>query len=323
MASKGERLRRLIEAPEIVVMPGVFDGFSARLVQQAGFASALISGAGLSEDRLGWPDVGLMGLAENVEGCKVIANCTDLLLVADGDTGYGNAVNVYFTIKALERAGVAGVMIEDQVWPKRCGHMAGKEIIPAEEMVQKVRAACDAREDPNLVIKARTDAAGPVGLDEAIRRGNLYAEAGADLLFADALLSADDIARFCHSVPKPVAVNMGFGIRRRSTTPLLSVRELQEMGVAVVEFPRMLTAAAIGGMMRAMEAFRESLATGRVVERPELLVSFEELNNLMGFPWIQQLERRYLTEAQLKAKYGRGEDAGASRHDAALASGGN
>ena len=152
MSSKGQRLRALINAPEIVVMPVVFDGFRARLVRRMGFEAALISGAGLSEDRLGWPDVGLMGLAENVEGSRMIATATDLLLLADADTGYGNAVNVYFTVKALERAGVAGVMIEDQVWPKRCGHMAGKEVISAEEMVQKVRAACDAREDPQLVI---------------------------------------------------------------------------------------------------------------------------------------------------------------------------
>lgn len=304
MASKGQQLRALINAPEILVLPGVFDGFSARLIRRMGFSAALISGAGLSEDRLGWPDVGLMGLAENVEGSRMIATCTDLLLIADADTGYGNAVNVYFTVRALEQAGVAGVMIEDQVWPKRCGHMAGKEVIPADEMVQKVRAACDAREDPHLVIKARTDAAGPLGLDEAIRRANLYAEAGADLLFADALLSAKDIERFCRSVSKPVAVNMGFGIRKRATTPLLSARELQDMGVAVVDVPRLLTAAAVTGMTRALEAFKESLASGRVVERPDLLVSFEELNDLVGFSKVQELEQRYLTEQQLQAKYG-------------------
>lgn len=304
MASKGQRLRELIHAPEILALPAIYDGFSARLVRRMGFQAAIISGAGLSEGRMGWADVGLMGLAENVEGSRAITTCTDLLLLADGDTGYGNAVNVYFTVKAFERAGVAGVMIEDQVWPKRCGHMAGKEVIPAEEMVQKIRAACDAREDPQLVIKARTDAAGPLGLDEAIRRANLYAEAGADLLFADALLSARDIERFCRNVPKPVVVNMGFGLRKRATTPLLSARELQELGVRVVVFGRLLTAAAINGMTRALEALKESLETGRVVERPDLLVSFEELNDLMGFPWLQDLERRYLTEDQLRAKYG-------------------
>ena len=304
MVSKGERLRQLIRAPEILVMPGVFDGFSARLVQRMGFEAALISGAGLSEDRMGRPDVGLMGLAENVEGSRAIVACTDLLLVADADTGYGNAVNVYYTVEALEQAGVAGVMIEDQVWPKRCGHMAGKEVIPAEEMVQKIRAACDARDDPHLVIKARTDAAGPLGLDEAIRRGNRYAEAGADLVFADALLSADDIARFCRSVPAPVAVNMGFGIRQRATTPLLSARDLHEMGAAVVEYPRLLTACAVRGMTRGLEALQESLRTGEVVERPDLLVSFEEMNDLVGLPEIQALERRYLTDEQLHAKYG-------------------
>lgn len=304
MTSQGQRLKTLIRAPEILVMPGVFDGFSARLVQAMGFASALISGAGLSEARLGRPDVGLMGLADNLDGTRAIAACTDLLLIADGDTGYGNAVNVYHAVRAFEQAGVAGVMLEDQVWPKRCGHMAGKEVIPAEEMVQKVHAAVDARRDASFVIKARTDAAGPLGLPEAIRRANLYAEAGADLLFADALLSAEDISHFCRSVSAPVAVNMGFGIRPRATTPLLSAAQLQDMGVAVVAFPRLLTAAAIQGMKHSLAALRESLSTGKIVERPDLLVSFEELNTLMGFGEIQDLEKRYLTGAQLRGKYG-------------------
>ncbi len=305
MPSVGHRLKQLIRAPEILALPGVFDGFSARLVRGAGFEAAFLTGAGLSEDRLGRPDVGLMGLAENLEGSRAIAACTDLLLIGDADTGYGNAVNVFFAVRAFEQAGLAGVMLEDQVWPKRCGHMAGKELISADEMVQKIRAACDARVDPDFVIKARTDAAGPLGLEEAVRRGVRYAEAGADLVFADALLSAGDIETFCRRVPAPVSVNMGFGIRQRGTTPLLSARELEGMGVAVVIFPRLLTAAAVRGMRNGLDALQESLRTGRVVDRPELMVSFEELNELVGLGEIHELEGRYLTPAQLDAKYGR------------------
>src|SRR6266550_162124 len=140
-------LRRLINAPEILALPGVFDGFSTRLVQRAGYKAAFITGSGVSEARLGQPDVGLMGLEENVAAARAMTACSDLALLADGDTGYGNAVNVYHTVRAFERAGVAGVMLEDQVWPKRCGHMKGKEVISAEEMVEKIRAAASSRSD--------------------------------------------------------------------------------------------------------------------------------------------------------------------------------
>lgn len=300
---KAAELRRLIQAPEILVMPGVYNGFSARLVERRGYRAALVSGAGVSEDVLGRPDVGLLGLEDNLRACRALAACTSIPLLGDGDTGYGNAVNVYYAVRAFEQAGLAGVMIEDQVWPKRCGHMAGKEVIPVEEMVEKVHAAVEARRDPAFVIKARTDAAGPLGVAEAIRRLTRYAEAGADLLFADALLAVEDIRAVAANVPKPLAVNMGFGIRARATTPLVSARDLEAMGVAVVIYPRLLTAAALRGMMRALEALEESLGSGRVVERPDLVVSFEELNDLMGFGEIQALEARYLTESQRKAKY--------------------
>jgi len=287
-------------------MPGVFDGFSARLVEGRGFVAALVSGAGLSESRLGRPDVGLMGLHENLDGTRAIADCTNLSLIADADTGYGNAVNVYHAVRAFEAAGVAGVMIEDQVWPKRCGHLAGKEVVDAEEMVQKVLAAVDARRDPDFVIKARTDAAGPLGIEEAVRRATLYAEAGADLVFADALTSEADIERFCRGVPAPACINMGFGIRTRSSTPLLSARRLQELGAAVVIVPRLLTAAAVRGMLSALDVFEESLRTGVAADRPDLSTDFETLYSLMGFPEVQELERRFLSQAELQRKYGSG-----------------
>jgi len=304
--SAGQRLRALIEAPEIVVLPGVFDGFSTRLVRHAGYAAAFITGSGVSESRLGQPDVGFMGLEENVAAARAIAACADLLLLADADTGYGNALNVHHAVRAFERAGVAGLMLEDQVWPKRCGHMKGKEVISADEMVQKIRAAAAAREDPAFVIKSRTDVLATHGLHEAIRRMNLYAEAGADLLFADAALSVDDIATLAREVTKPLSVNMGFGIRQRSTTPLLSAAQLQDLGVAVVIYPRLLTACALRGMQQGLALLRQSLDSGQAVDRPDALVSFEELHDIMGMAEVEALEQQFLTPAQLAAKYGSG-----------------
>jgi len=302
--SAGWRLRALIEAPEILVLPGVFDGFSARLVHHAGYRAAFITGSGVSESRLGQPDVGFMGLEENVAAARAIAACSDLLLLADADTGYGNALNVHHAVRAFERAGVAGLMLEDQVWPKRCGHMKGKEVIPADEMVQKIRAAAAAREDPAFVIKSRTDVLATHGLAEAVRRLNLYAEAGADLLFADAAMSVDDIATLAREATRPLSVNMGFGIRQRSTTPLISAAQLQDLGVAVVIYPRLLTACALRGMQRGLAFLRESLDSGRPVDRPDALVSFEELHDIMGIAEVEALEQRFLTPAQLVAKYG-------------------
>jgi 2-methylisocitrate lyase-like PEP mutase family enzyme len=294
MSSKGKQLKELIHAPKILITPGVYDGFSVRLAQKLGFQSGTISGAGVSESKLGWADRGIMGYGENVEACRRIAACSDLLLQGDADTGYGNALNVYFTVRGFEDAGLAAVMIEDQVWPKRCGHMAGKAVIPAEEMVQKIKGAVAARRDPDFVIKARTDAVAPLGVEEAIRRLNMYAEAGADCLFADALLSAKDIERVAKSVPKPLSVNMGLGIRSRPTTPLLSPKQLEEMGVAQISYPRLLSTAAVKGMMNALRVFKEEVVEkNNVVDRPDLLVSFGELNELMGLEDLEALEKQF------------------------------
>ena len=293
-ASKGRQLKELIQSPQILVTPGVYDGYSVRLTQKMGFKSGSITGAGTSESRLGWADRGVMGLDENVANARRLADCSDLLLRADADTGYGNAMSVYFATRAFEKAGVAAVMFEDQVWPKRCGHMAGKSVIPAEEMVQKVKAACDARIDPDFIIISRTDAAGTHGVEEAIRRLNLYAEAGADCLYADALMSKADIAKVAKGVPKPLIVNMGLGMRTRKTTPLMTPKELEDIGVAVVSYPRLLTTAALMGMMNAMKVFKnEVMDKHQLVERTDLQVSFEELNDLMGMKELDELERRY------------------------------
>src|SRR3989442_13134284 len=226
--------RMLIQAPDLLVMPGIFDGFSARLVAQTGFSAGFISGAGLSETLLGYSDVGLLGFELNLAAVTRLVACCPLPLLADADTGYGNAVNVYHTTRAFEQAGMAGLMIEDQTWPKRCGHMQGKEVITAEEMVEKVHAVCDARRDPALVMMARTDAFATHGLQEVLRRLTLYAQAGADLLFADPLGSEHDIAIVARHVPKPPCVNIGLRIRAPATTPLIAPLQLQALRVAVV-----------------------------------------------------------------------------------------
>ncbi|WP_216851255.1 oxaloacetate decarboxylase [Acidisphaera sp. L21] len=298
IVSPGAALRAIMAEPGITIAPGVYDGFSLRLVEQAGFKTANVTGAGLSETTLGWPDVGLMGYAENVRASGALAAASRIPLSADGDTGYGNAMNVYFTIQGFERAGLACLMIEDQVWPKRCGHMEGKQVISAEEGVEKILAAAEARRDPDFVIKARTDATAILGLAEAIRRLNLYADAGADILFADALLSAEDIGTVARNVSKPLSVNMGFGIRQRPTTPLLSARQLEDLGVKAVSYPRMLTAAAIQGMKNALEVFGQSIKEERVIDRPDLLVSFGALNDLMGMERIEEIQRKFVGTAR-------------------------
>jgi len=289
-------LRKLVEAKEILVLPGVFNGYSVRLVERYGYKAAAISGAGLSESLLGFADRGILTFDQNLQACRALAACTSIPLLADADTGYGNALNVYFVTRAFEQAGVAAISIEDQVSPKRCGHLAGKAVIPAGEMADKVKAAVDARLDGNFLIRARTDAAATDGISEVIDRLNLYAEAGADIVFADALLSVEDIATVAKGVRKPLAVNMGFGLMERGTTPLITPKRLEALGVATVSYARMLTSAALRGMINALEAFAPTITADKPAQRPELLVPFGELNELMGLKELEALEARWASD---------------------------
>jgi len=288
--------RTLVEAKEILVLPGVFNGYSVRLVERFGYKAAAISGAGLSESLLGFADRGILTFDQNLRACEQLAACTGIPLLADADTGYGNALNVHFVTRAFERAGLAAISIEDQVWPKRCGHLAGKAVIPAREMVDKVKAAVDTRLDTDFMIRARTDAAATDGINEVIERLNLYAEAGADIVFADGLLSVDDIAMVAKNVRKPLAVNMGFGLIERGTTPLVTPKRLEALGVATVSYARMLTSAALRGMINALEAFAPTITADAPVQRPDLLVPFGELNELMGLKELEALEARWTSE---------------------------
>lgn len=304
MISGAKKLRELIQSGEFIVSPGVYDGYSARLVEAAGFKTAATSGAAISNALLGLEDLGFLGLTDNVDHCRNMARSISIPLTADADTGYGNPLNVHHTVRLFEEAGVAGVNIEDQVSPKRCGHMPGKEVVPLAEMVKKIEAACLARRDDAFVIVARTDALATEGLDRTLKRVAAYAAAGADMIFPDAVRSEEQIARIIEAAGIPVTINMGFGIRSRPTTPLFSVPRLKALGVRRISLPRMLAAAAIHGMRQALGVMQDVLRTGEPVDRPDLLVSIEEIWSLMGFDKAQELERRLLTVDALSAKYG-------------------
>jgi len=295
--------RTLVESADILACPVVYDCISAKLAEAMGFKAIAVSGSGISSSFLGQPDVGLVSLADNLAVTRNIVRSVKIPVTGDADTGYGNAVNVYHTVKLFEEAGVVGINIEDQVSPKRCGHLKGKQLISLEEMVKKVEAAVAAKTDRGFLITARTDAATFLGVKEAIRRANAYLEAGADLVYPDGIRSEDDIRQFVASVNAPVRINMGLVLRKRRTTPLMSFKQLEALGVAVVSFASLVTASAIMGMRNAFAAVQESIHKGKVIERPDLVVSFEEITDLMGLPKILELEQQFLTAATLKDKY--------------------
>ena len=296
--------RALLNSGEFIVSPGVFDGYSARLVEAAGFKSACTSGAAIANAILGVEDLGMMGLSENVNHCRHLARAISIPLTCDADNGYGNPMNVHYTVQMFEEAGVAGVNLEDQVSPKRCGHMPGKEVVSRDEMVKKIEAACLARRDDDFVIIARTDALAVEGLDATLELIRAYVAAGADAIFPDAVKSEEQIARIVEAAGgRPVSVNMGFGIRARPTTPLIPLPRLKELGVRRVSLPRMLPAAAIKAMREALAVMREVMETGVPADRPDLLVGIGDIWTLMGFPAMQALEKQLLTVNQYVVKY--------------------
>lgn len=294
-----ERLAASLAAPEITVAPGVYDGISARLVEQQGFETGFLSGAGVSNSRLAQPDVGFLSLPDIADLTRHLADAVDIPIWVDADTGYGNAVGVHRTVRRLADAGAAAVMIEDQEWPKRCGHMEGKSVIPFAEAVAKVEAADAARREhaPELLIKARTDAATTRGLDEAIERLRAFADAGADIVFADALTSEPDIRRVADEVDgAALSVNMGFGVRSRPTTPLIPAPKLEAMGVDAVIYPRLITAAATAGMQRALDELQTAIDTPETYEAPDSVVDWEYYMDLVGKPAVDDLEARFAVD---------------------------
>ncbi len=303
--SKARRLRELLAHARPVVSPGVYDGYSALMVQAMGFRTAATTGAGLSNSLLGQPDIGLMGLRDNVDACRHLARTVSIPLMADADTGYGNAVTVYHVVQYFEEAGIVGINVEDQLIPKRCGHMRGKELVEPREMTLKIEAALRAKRDPDFILNARTDAIAVEGIEGACRRIREYVAAGADMVYADAIRGEDDVARVVEAAGDvPVNVNMGFGIRARPTTPLIALSRLKAMGVARVSCPRLVSAAAIAGMRRALEAMQACIASGELVDRPDLVASMQDIADLVGYERVSELERSLLAEDTLARKYG-------------------
>jgi 2-methylisocitrate lyase-like PEP mutase family enzyme len=305
MKRKTQVIRELLRSARPLVSPGIYDGYSLRLVEAMGFKTAATTGSGLTNSLLVQPDIGILSLLENAAACRHLARSVSIPLMADADTGYGNAVTAYHAVQYFEEAGVVGINIEDQVWPKRCGHMRGKDVISVREMCMKIEAAVKAKKDPDFIINARTDAIAIEGIEGAVKRAKEYAAAGADMIYPDATRSEDDIRRIVEAVPDhPVNINMGFGVRSRPTTPLVSLRRLKELGVARVSCPRMLTASAISGMRKALEQMKWCIETGEIADRPDLLASMEEVTALAGYDAVDKLEQAFTLPEDLDRRYG-------------------
>ena len=281
------QLRALLAGPEIILAPGAYDALSARLIEAAGFPVVYMTGFGTSASMLGRPDVGLLTMPEMVDNARRIVEAVGVPVIADADTGYGNPVNVIRTVQAYERAGVAAIHIEDQVAPKKCGHMEGKQVIPAEEMVEKVRAAVAARRSPDFTLIARTDARAVEGLESALDRARRYYEAGADVLFVEAPQSEEEIEAVAQALSDvPLLFNWAEG----GKTPPVDVQRLQAWGFRIAIFP-------ISALFVATRAIREALAqikeAGTPIPIMERLTRFNEFTDFIGLPEIRELEGRF------------------------------
>ena len=282
--SPAQKLRTLLSQEGMLQMPCCYDALSAKLVERAGFPLSFMSGFSVSATHLGLPDTGLISYAEMVAQGRAIAEAVSMPIIGDGDTGYGNEINVKRTIKGYAQAGLAGIMIEDQVAPKRCGPTQGKSVIDFEEACLRLKAAVDARNENGLdiLIMARTDARESKGLDEAIRRMQAFQEIGADILFLEAPTSVEEMMRFCQEVDGYKMANM----LEQGKTPLLSPKELENMGYKIAAYPLTLLLSAL----RAMENALETLKTGY---HPKDLADFKHLQEIVGFPEYYQEEIRY------------------------------
>eukprot|EP00933_Yihiella_yeosuensis_P005712 TRINITY_DN110277_c0_g1_i1.p1 TRINITY_DN110277_c0_g1~~TRINITY_DN110277_c0_g1_i1.p1 ORF type:complete len:319 (-),score=79.90 TRINITY_DN110277_c0_g1_i1:128-1084(-) len=287
-----QRLRKGLSAPEILVAPGCYDAFTGTLIEKASFKACYLSGAGVSYSHTGRPDIGLVTQTEMVARIAALAEAVDIPIIADGDTGYGNAVNVMRTVKMYEQVGCSAIQLEDQQFPKRCGHLAGKELISAQEMAGKVRAACDARRSDDFVVIARTDALATHGMEEALNRAELYVNSGADIIFVESPANQADLeavaARLGGKVP--LLANMVEG----GKTPLFKNKELEDMGYSIVIYPNAILrgVAKVGADiledLKANDTTRESLHRMR---------DFKELNKLLGIDDFKALESKYLPKA--------------------------
>ncbi|HVJ16191.1 MAG TPA: isocitrate lyase/PEP mutase family protein [Polyangiaceae bacterium] len=286
MTTPAARLRRLLAQPGLLIMPCCYDALSARLIEQAGFRLSFMSGFAVSAAKLGSPDLGLISYGEMLDQARDVCGAVTIPVLGDGDTGYGNALNVKRTVRGYAQVGLAAVMIEDQIAPKRCGHTRGKQVVERDEAISRVRAAVDARDEgADILIIARTDARATHGMDEALERVRAFEEAGADILFLEAPESVAEMTAFCQSVKRPALCNM----LEQGKTPILPPAELEQLGFKIAAYPLTLLNAAVGAMQRALLA----LAGGKAVEG---LLDFEELRRVVGFEDYYAEERRYSRE---------------------------
>jgi 2,3-dimethylmalate lyase len=287
------QLRELLNSGQTIVAPGAFDPLAARLVEEAGFAAVYMTGFGTSAALLGRPDVGLLTMTEMADSAGRIAACVDIPLIADADTGYGNPLNVIRTVGAYEAAGVAGIHIEDQVAPKKCGHLEGKLVIPAQEMAEKIRAAVEARTQPEFVIIARTDARAVEGLERALQRGRMYREAGADVLFIEALTSEEEADQAVRAFP---GVPLLFNWAEGGKTPPISLDRVEELGYRIVIFPIRTLLAATAAMRRILQ---EIARAGTPAAAMHELPTFAEFVDFIGLPQVREAEQRYAVKADV------------------------
>jgi 2-methylisocitrate lyase-like PEP mutase family enzyme len=283
-------LRKHLATPnKVVIAPGAYDGLSARLIAEAGFEAIYMTGGGSSAARLGQPDLGLMTMTEMVANAAMIVDCTELPVIADADTGYGNALNVVRTVREYERAGVAAIHLEDQVLPKKCGFMGGKQLVPIEEFVQKIKAAVDNRRDPDFIIIARTDARTVYDFEEAIRRANLCIEAGADVAFIEAPMTREELKDIPIRVKAPCLTNVS---GPASKTPALTTRELQQLGYKIGIYPALTVAPVLYGIRRALKVLKEE----GIGWNPSEPAGPLELFGAVGLKEWNELERKYSTD---------------------------
>lgn len=280
-------LRNLLEGNELVLAPGAFNALTARIVEQAGFPAVYMTGFGSSASLLGRPDVGLITGTEMVENARRITQVVDVPVIADADTGYGNPLNVIRTVRDYEMAGVSAIHIEDQVMPKKCGHMENKQLIPASEMVEKVHAAIEARRSPDFLIIGRTDARSVEGLDSSLRRARLYLEAGADVLFIEGQESEEEVAEVARAFP---GVPLLFNVIEGGRTPPVPYERLKELGYRIVIFSITTLLAATTAVRHVLEKMR---ADGSSIRAASEFMSYQEFNDMIGLPDIQLLEHRF------------------------------
>lgn len=277
---------QLEDKNKIIVLPGVFDALSAKIAEHVGFEAMFQTGYGSSAALLGMPDFGLLNSGETVDNAMRIIRAVRVPVLVDADTGYGNPLNVWRLVRDLERLGAAGIFLEDQVWPKRCGHMVGKGVIPRDEYIPKLKAALEARRSKDFIIVARTDARAPEGLEEAIERGKAYRKAGADVIFVEAPRSVEELKKVANEIDAPLVANM----IEDGATPNLSASELLRIGYRIAVFPLSAIYSATFAMRQVLTELKN---TGTTKEGRNIMVTFKDFNQFMDLDHFRDLEKRY------------------------------